>query len=52
LQHFPDSAAVACSADALTVAGFLARCRETGLATSGRSVATVSVIYLVPVVSR
>jgi hypothetical protein len=40
----------ACSAnaDALTVAGFLDRGRETGLATG----ATVSVISIIPVASR
>jgi len=32
------------SADALTVAGFLVRGRETGLATDGRSMVTVSAI--------
>ena len=40
------------SADALTVAGFLDRRRETGLATEGRSMAAVSVIVVIPVASR
>src|SRR4051812_6764047 len=38
--------------DALTVAGFLDRGRQTGLATGWRATATVSVIVLVPVASR
>jgi hypothetical protein len=40
------------NADALTVAGFLDRGRETGLATDGRSTLTVSAIVFVPVASR
>ena len=39
-------------ADALTVAGFLDRGRGTGLATGARSMATVSVISVIPVASR
>jgi hypothetical protein len=39
-------------ADALTVAGFLDRGRETGLPTGGRPMVTVSAIVFVPVASR
>ena len=46
--HFGRSSA---NADALTLAGFLDRGRETGLATDGRSTVTVSAIVFVPVAS-
>ena len=48
----PAAVKMRANADALTVAGFLDRGRETGLAAGGRSMVTVSAIVFVPVASR